>query len=105
MSTIFSIPLPTKDEPFLTQSTALEGRSYKITYNWNSRSDRWSFSIATEDGDRILDGAVLQVGVDILRTIPSTLDYVPPGELYLVGQDDPTLTTIDSVSLVYITSV
>jgi hypothetical protein len=104
MATISSIPLPTSDEPYLSQSTSLEGRSYKLTYNWNSRSDRWSFSIATEDGERILDGALLQIGVDILRTIPATLDYVPPGQLYLVGEDDPTLDTIGTVSLIYITS-
>ena len=101
---ISSIPLPTSDQPYRTQSTSLEGRSYKLTFDWNSRTDRWTMDIATEDGDRILDGAVLAVGIDLLRTVPNTLDTVPPGELFLVGTDDPTLETISSVSLIYVPS-
>jgi hypothetical protein len=99
-----SIPLPTSDQPFRTQSTSLEGRSYKLTFNWNSRTDRWSLDMATEDGDSIINGAVLVIGIDLLRTIPSTLDIVPPGELFLAGTDDPTLETASSVSLIYVPS-
>jgi hypothetical protein len=97
-----SIPLPT--HPFTTQSTSLEGRSYKLTFDWNSRSDRWSLDIATEDGDAVINGAVLVIGIDLLRTVPNTLDTVPPGELYLAGQDDPTLETISTVSMIYVPS-
>jgi hypothetical protein len=101
---ISSIPLPTSDQPFATQSTSLEGRSYKLTFNWNSRTDRWSMGMATEDGDSIITGAALVRELDLLRTVPSTLDTVPPGELILVGTDDPTLATISSVSLIYVPS-
>jgi hypothetical protein len=99
---IVSVPLPT--HPFTTQSTSLEGRSYKLTFDWNSRSDRWSLDIATEDGDAVLNGAVLAIGIDLLRTVPSTFDHVPPGWLYVVGTDDPTLETIGDVSLIYVPS-
>jgi hypothetical protein len=104
MATISTITLPASTEPFLVESVSLEGRTYVLTFDWNSRSDRWTFSIATEAGQAILDGAMLQVGIDMLRTIPDTLDYVPPGQLILAGKDDPTLDTIGSVSLFYVPS-
>lgn len=97
---IVSVPLPT--EPFTTQSTSLEGRSYKFTFDWNSRSDRWVMDIDTEDGDPVIHGAVLVIGIDLLRTVPSTLDTSPPGQLFLAGTDDPTFDTISSVSLIYV---
>ena len=98
------LPLPTTYEPHLVQTTQLEGQSYVFEFNWNSRTDRWSFSITNIDGTRILDGALLGMGVDYLRTVPSTLSYVPPGKLGLVGPDDPTIDTIGNCFLLYIES-
>ena len=99
-----TIPLPTKDQPYITQSVSLDGRAYVFTFNWNSRSDRWSLGLATEDGDSIIDGAVVVMGIDLLSTIPNTLDYVPPGQLWVGGDDDPTLDTISGVTLFYVTA-
>lgn len=104
MAFLSTIPLPDPSRPRVTQSVTLEGRSYVFSFVWNSRTDRWSLGIATEDGDQIINGALLQVGVDILRTIPATLDYVPPGQLYLAGDNDPSLTTMSGVSLFYVPS-
>ena len=97
-----SIPLPTKNEPFVEQSVSLDGRTYLMTFDWNSRTDRWSLTLSAERGDAILNGALLCMGVDLLRTIPTTLDYTPPGQLWLGGDGDPTLETIGNVSLFYI---
>jgi hypothetical protein len=96
-----SLPLPTRNDPHLVQTTQLEGQSYVFEFNWNSRTDRWSLSIINTDGTRILDGAILGLGVDLLRTVPDTLAYVPPGVLFVAGQDDPTLETIEDVFLIY----
>lgn len=100
--TVFVVPLPTSDQPYISQSVSLDGRTYVMSFNWNSRSDRWSLSLETEDGDKILDGAVLVMNIDLLRTIPNTLDYVPPGQMWLGGDGDPALTTINGVTLFYI---
>lgn len=96
-----SIPLPTSTETHLVQTTQLDGQSYLFEFDWNSRTDRWSFNLSNTDGTRILDGAVLVIGIDLLRTVASTLDYVPPGVLYVAGADDPTLDTIGGVFLFY----
>lgn len=98
---LLQIPLPTTDEPHLAQTTQLEGQSYIFEFNWNSRTDRWSLSITNSDGTRILDGAVLAVGVDLLRTIPNTFAYVPPGRLYVAADDDPTIDTVETAYLLY----
>lgn len=101
---IIVLPLPGASEPNITQTVSLEGRSYVMGLDWNSRTDRWTMSLATEDGDEILNGALLQIGVDILRTIPNTLDFVPPGQLIAGGTDDPNLETTNAISLFYIPS-
>ena len=96
-----SIPLPTSEEPHRVQTTQLEGQSYVFEFNWNSRIDRWSLGIKNIDGTPILDGALLCIGVELLRTVPNTLTYVPPGILYVAGPDDPTLATIGDSFLIY----
>ena len=102
--TEYIIPLPDKTAPLSAQSVSLEGRSYVFAFDWNSRTDRWTLTLTTEDGDPVLEGAVLCIGVDILRTIPTSLDYAPPGQMWLVGDDDPRLDTIQGAALFYITS-
>lgn len=99
------IALPDSSTPHSIQSVSLEGRTYIFTFNWNSRADRWAFSIDTQDGTPVISGALLQVGpIDMLRTVPNTLDHVPPGQLYLGGPDDPTLDTISRCALFYVES-
>lgn len=100
MSTL-ALPLPTSSQPHLVQTCQLEGQTYVFEFDWNSRSDRWTLRLSNSDGTRILDGAILCCGVDLLRTVPSTLSYAPPGTLYLGGGIDPTLDTIGGVSLLY----
>ena len=101
---ILVIPLPDATEPNVTQTVSLEGRRYVFGIDWNSRTDRWTLSLTTEGGDEILSGALLALYVDILRTIPNTLDYVPPGQLIAGGADDPNLETTNAISLFYIPS-
>jgi len=100
---IWSIPLPDETAPHVAQSVALSGRTYVFGIDWNSRTDRWTVRLVDEDGTRVIDGAILGIGVDLLRTVPSTLDHVPPGQLWLGGDDDPALETTKAVTLFYLT--
>jgi len=102
MAFLSTIVLPGATEPLVTQTVSLEGRAYVFRFDWNSRTDRWTFGIKTEDGDDILSGALLVLNLDLLRTIPSTLDYVPPGQLIAGGIDDPNLETMNTLALFYI---
>jgi hypothetical protein len=99
----WSIPLPDETNPSVTQSIELSGRSYVFTIDWNSRSDRWTVGLVDEDGTEVINGALLCIGVDLLRTVPNTFDHVPDGELWLGGDDDPTFGTMKGVTLFYIT--
>lgn len=100
---VWSIPLPDETEPSVTQSVSLSGRSYVFTVDWNSRSDRWTVGLTNEDGTDIIRGMLLGMGVDLIRTVPSTLENVPPGQLWLGGADDPALETTNAVTLFYVT--
>ena len=97
------VPLPNETAPNVTQSVTLSGRTYVMSFRWNVRTDRWTFGMATEDGDEVLSGTILQCGgVGLLRTLPRSRSYVPPGELYCAGIDDPGLDTIRNISFVYV---
>lgn len=99
----WSISLPDETQPYVAQSVSLSGRTYVFSIDWNSRTDRWTVGLADEDGTSVIHGMLLGMGVDLLRTVPSTLDHVPPGELWLGGTDDPTLDAMNTVTLFYIT--
>lgn len=101
---VFTIPLPDSTTPSLVQSVSLDGRTYTFAFDWNSRTDRWSLSIANEGGGAgVITGTLLQTATDMLRHVPGTLDTAPPGQLYLAGPDDPTLESIAQYTLYYIT--
>jgi hypothetical protein len=100
---VWSIPLPNETEPSVTQSVELSGRSYVFGIDWNSRSDRWTVGLVDENGTDVIHGMLLGMGVDLLRTVPSTLDHVPPGQLWLGGDDDPSFGTMNAVTLFYVT--
>ena len=100
---LWTIPLPGKASPSVIQSVSLSGRTYVFAIDWNSRTDRWTVSLSDLDGAQVINGMLLCMGVDLLRTVPSTLDHVPPGVLWLSGFDDPTLETASAVTLFYAT--
>jgi len=98
---LVTVPLPTSEEPNLVQTTQLDGQTFVFEFRWNSREDRWSLDLYNEDGNEIFRGQMLTLGTNLLRSVPSTLSYVPPGILFLAGENDPTLDTIGNVNLIY----
>lgn len=99
------LPLPTNEEPHFVITMQLEGQSYLFNFDWNSRTEVWTISITNTDGTAVIEGQTLAVGLDILRTIPNTLDHVPPGQLVCVApSDDPGLEDIGDAFLLYFES-
>jgi len=83
MTTPFKvIPLPKKNQPLRSQSTALDGTPFRIRFDWNSRTDRWSWSLYTADGTALIEGAVLVAWIDLFRTVSS--DLRPGGMLRML---------------------
>lgn len=95
-----SVPLPSTEQPLRLQATSLNGTPFKIRFDWNSRTERWSFSLFTNNETPLLVGGHLSAGIDLFRTISD--DLRPTGELRLVDIDEPTLDTIGTASLIYL---
>ena len=95
-----SVPLPTSETPLRFQSTALNGTPFKIRFDWNSRTERWSYSLFTQDETALLTGGALVYGIDLFRTVSD--DLRPGGELRLVDIEDPTLDSVGTASLIYL---
>lgn len=94
------VPLPTTAQPLRVQKTSLDGTPFTLRFDWNSRTERWSFSLYLDDGTPLLLGGVLVAGVDLLRTVSD--DLRPGGQLMIVDFTEPTLDTIGNVSLIYL---
>lgn len=105
---ILTIPCIPDGQAHWTQSTALDGREYLLTFRWSQRSGRWSLDLADQDGDTIVAGRVLAPSLRLLRGVRDTRR--PAGDIVLVDQrggreglDDPTFTSLgERHQLVYL---
>lgn len=100
--------VPTFTDPFYQQLTTLEGSTYLLSFNYNQRASCWYLSIATEEGDYILNGVKLICNWPLLRRCADP--RLPQGELVCVtfGADltPPGLTDLGDgarCQLVYFT--
>jgi hypothetical protein len=78
-----SIPIdPTL--PFITQTTALDGVSYQLTFRYNQRQLRYFMDIALADGTLLAAGAALVVGWPLFRNVIDP--RMPQGAFIVVAQ-------------------
>ena len=102
------VTIPTRsDIPRYTQVVELDGTSFKIKLDFNTRTDSWVFSILTLEDVEILSGVRLTANWDVFKG-HSHLAALPPGKLILQdttgGDADPTSTSLGSQhKLIYIT--
>lgn len=94
------IPLPTSDDPLLTQEVTLEGRTYGFRFDWNQRLQLWAMAISVE-GEDIVTGLALVPDYEFIGGLWS--EDKPPGQLILTNeaQEIPTLDNIQDSQLVY----
>lgn len=105
---ILSIPCTPDGAAHWTQTTALDGREYLLTFRWSQRAGRWTLDLADQDGDMIVAGRVLAPSLRLLRGVRDTRR--PAGDIVLVDQrgareglDDPTFTSLgDRHALLYL---
>lgn len=72
--------------PSFTQETALDGRTYRLTFRWSEREGAWYLTMETSEGALILGGLKMTAGAPLLRFSVDRATR-PLGELILV---DPT---------------
>ena len=86
---LYTIPCTPNGASAWTQRTALDGRDYVLSFDWNGRMGRWMFSLADASGAAIRSGMILHVNTRLLRGVVDTRR--PPGELAVLdarGRND-----------------
>lgn len=78
----FFIPCVPAGQSEWTQVTALDGRSYQITFRWSQRDGHWYLDLADATGSPIRSGMLLGAGARLLTGCLDTRR--PPGELVVV---------------------
>lgn len=85
----------------------LEGRSYGFEFYWNDRAAAWFFHLSDDNGDPILSGRRVSVGIPLLWRFADA--RLPPGELTAIDTAgagvDPGLSDLGArVKLLYFES-
>lgn len=83
------LTIPTTNDPFYTQITALDGVDYRLRFNYNQREDGWYITIATSEDVDLATGIKLTVGWPLLLGL--TDERLPQGTLMVISN-----TTDDS---------
>lgn len=84
---MIEIPCKPSGDAHWTQRTALDGRDFLLTFDWNQRDGGWRLSIADVDGAQILTGRRLSVGVSLLVGVVDP--RAPTGVLFVADTQHP----------------
>lgn len=79
---MFFVPCSPAGQAHWTQVTALDGRSYQLTFRWSQRDGHWYLDLADATGVPIRSGMLLGAGALPLKDCLDTRR--PPGELVVV---------------------
>lgn len=80
MTDILRIPV-TPDEPAFKIRIALEGRDYVLSFDFNTRMNRWVLGVYDAEENPIAVGITLNIDSSILRLYVD--NRLPPGEMIL----------------------
>lgn len=102
---ILEIPTLTDGTTAYDQRVELDGEEWLVSFRWNSRVDRWFFSIDGLDGVPRLTGAAVSLDIPLNRRAVSG----PPGQFFAIsesGDDPPGLLDLGGrVKLFYVEAV
>jgi hypothetical protein len=73
---------PVFDYPHYTEEVTIDDMLYILTFSWNSRGSFWTMAVDDRDGNNIVSGLKLMVGVDVFerfhrRTLPGGVNNIP----------------------------
>lgn len=63
-----------------SESVALDGVVYRLTFTWSTRSQAWYMTIAEDDGTAIVSGIKILPQISLLQRHKD--ERLPPGVLY-----------------------
>jgi hypothetical protein len=93
--------IPWPDSPEWEQNLRLSGVTYRLRGRYNVVGDRWALDILTADRELIVAGIRMLRG--ILLTEQHLDPRLPPGDMFLIGEGQPTRTNMgNGVQLVYV---
>lgn len=75
--------------------TSMDNSQYSISVKWNTRYQNWIMDIATQDGDPIVYGLQLTLGVRLLHG--HTDPRLPKGDIVVVAMQQDTDITRDNL--------
>jgi hypothetical protein len=78
---IFKIPL-TSSVMSYTFTIDLDGKTYGLSFHFNSRSRQWYFDMVSSDGVPLIDGAPVFVNQAVLSRFSNPL--LPPGDVLFI---------------------
>lgn len=99
------VTIPFSSFTAFTEEIILDNTPYRFLFNWNTRGEYWTLSIADRDETPLVSGIKLVMDFELLGTFPG--HGLPPGELYVIdpsgelakaGRNDFE----DKVSLIYV---
>lgn len=94
------LELPLTNDASQQCVVAFAGQKYQINVDLNTRSNLWTLSISTEQGDPLIQGVALVLGADLLSN-----NRFSAGMLYLVDYTgkglDPTADNLTGFGLVW----
>lgn len=75
---VITIPIE-PGRPHIEQEVDLDGVSYRMAFDWNSRAGAWYLTLWTADGTLVRAGVKLVANFPLLRKVRH--ERRPPGEL------------------------
>jgi len=93
--------------PYWQETITLANKLYILTALWNGRSDSWAVSLSTLEGEEIVSGRRLDIGVNVLNNVYNK--NKPDGYMVVTPNDsDITIVTRDNmgseVNLIFVSS-
>lgn len=65
------LPMPADGYPSQTAQVLIEDAYYAVIWRWNERDGAWYFGLADADGERIVSGVRVVLGVNLLSAVPA----------------------------------
>lgn len=71
-----------QESPYFRFATELEGRTFTLTFRWNSRVQQWRMDLGDGEGNLLIVGIGCVLGVPLLENAQG--EQYPPGVFFFI---------------------